>query len=269
MIRNALVSLTVLAAATSPAVRVPPGPPQVITPPAPVAQPVLAPPTEPMPDDIPSPSALELVVTVSGEVVDDPVVSLPVGSLAVITLTGSAVTTTGAATVALNRETKNLDVTQNGHHVAFSSPSIADGVFLFTVGINNTDPAGAPHIAQRWIVTGAGPRPPPDDPLAPVTPNGPVGKITSVTYVYEKSDTKVPAAVQSGIDRLNVEKKVLATLYEHDSKDGTGEVPDQYKAPLAAAKEAGLPALVAMSGDKVAKVIPAPTTVEQVMGVVP
>lgn len=94
-------------------------------------------------------------------------------------------------------------------------------------------------------------------------------KATSVTYVYEKDDTAIPPPVLAALDKLNREKKILATTFEDDTKDGTGEVPDQYKVPLAAATGAGLPALVVTAGDKVLTVVKSPTTLEQVMEAVP
>lgn len=92
---------------------------------------------------------------------------------------------------------------------------------------------------------------------------------TSVTYVYEKDDTAVPPPVQAAINRLNRERKIVATLYEDDTPDGTGETPEQYKAPLAAAKAEGLPSLVVMAGDQVLRVVKSPVTEAEVMEAVP
>lgn len=100
-------------------------------------------------------------------------------------------------------------------------------------------------------------------PPVPVTPPGPT-KGTAATYIYEKDNTAPPAAVQSGLHQLN-KKGVLATLFEEDTKDGDGDVPDLYKVPLAAAQKAGLPSLVVTAGDTVLKVVPNPTTEQQVL----
>ena len=54
-----------------------------------------------------------------------------------------------------------------------------------------------------------------------------------------------------------------------DGADGAGDVPQQYAAPLAAAREAGLPALVVTAGETVLKVVKSPTTAAQVMEAVP
>lgn len=90
-------------------------------------------------------------------------------------------------------------------------------------------------------------------------------KVTAATYVYEKDDGGIPDEVQTGLDRLNRERKILATFFEQNTVDGTGEVPDQYKAPLEAAKKAGLPSLVATAGVKVVRVVKNPTTEAAVM----
>ena len=95
------------------------------------------------------------------------------------------------------------------------------------------------------------------DPDAPVVVQ-PDTTITAATYVYEKSATAVPAGVSTGIHRLNKERKIVATLYEQPAEGE--DVPDQYKVPLAAAKQAGLPALVVTAGDKVVRVAKSPTT---------
>jgi hypothetical protein len=108
------------------------------------------------------------------------------------------------------------------------------------------------------------PLPPSPGPKPPEPPPGPTLPATAVTYVYEKDTTPIPSAVMAGLNRLNREKKLLATLHEIDTTDGTSEIPDQYKVAVAAAKEAGLPALVVTAGSVVVKVVKAPTTVEQV-----
>jgi hypothetical protein len=105
--------------------------------------------------------------------------------------------------------------------------------------------------------------PGPDSP--PVVVVDPATKATAATYVYEKGETLIPIGVTTALNRLNREKNIFATPFEQDTKDGTGETPDQYKAQLAAALEAGLPALVIMSGDKVVGVVRNPQTEASVM----
>ena len=92
---------------------------------------------------------------------------------------------------------------------------------------------------------------------------------TAATYVYEKDSNAVPAGVLAGLNRLNREKKILATAFEEDTRDGSGEVPEQFKVALTAATSAGLPALVVTGGDAVLNVVKAPTTEGQTVGAVP
>jgi len=89
--------------------------------------------------------------------------------------------------------------------------------------------------------------------------------VTAVVYVYEKDQHAVPSAVMAGLNRLNREKKITATIFDRDTTDGGGQVPDQYKAPLAAAVESGVPSLVVMGGDTVWRVVKDPKTEAAVM----
>lgn len=96
----------------------------------------------------------------------------------------------------------------------------------------------------------------------------PIAKVTDAVYVYEKDETAIPAGVMSGMSRLNLERKITATFFDKDTKNGNGETPTQYRVSLAAAQEAGLPSLVVIAGGKAVKVVKSPTTEEQVMGAV-
>lgn len=123
------------------------------------------------------------------------------------------------------------------------------------------------------VIIGAPPPEPPPGPNPPGPPSPPVVdpalKPTAAVYVYEKDSGGVPSPVMTGLNRLNREKKLLSTAFEEDSPNGSGEVPKQYKAAVAAARESGLPALVVTAGDKVLKVIKAPKTEAAVMEAVP
>lgn len=85
-----------------------------------------------------------------------------------------------------------------------------------------------------------------------------------VVYVYEKDASLVPTGVTVALDTLN-RRGLVANLYEADVTDGDGDVPTQFAAALTAAKAAGLPALVVLSGSSVLRVVPGPDTVEAVM----
>lgn len=87
---------------------------------------------------------------------------------------------------------------------------------------------------------------------------------TAATYVYEKDTTAVPTGVQTAFDKLN-RKGIVATPFEQDTTDETGETPEQYKVPLAAARSAGLPALAVTSKTKVIRVVKDPKTEAQVL----
>lgn len=128
----------------------------------------------------------------------------------------------------------------------------------------------SPPAASVVVIGAPGPVKPDDPTPVEPTPNEPSvpakpGETTAVVYVYEKDQTALPPGVQTGLNRLNRERNILATSFEDDTTDGTGEVPDQYKVALAAARAKGLPALVVLAGDKAINVIAAPTTEAQVM----
>ncbi len=95
------------------------------------------------------------------------------------------------------------------------------------------------------------------------------GSATAAVYVYEKDDGGVPPFVTVAINKLNRERKVVATLLEADTTDGTGDVPDQYQAALDAARKAGLPVVVALAGRTVIRVTPQPGSEAAVMEAVP
>jgi hypothetical protein len=92
----------------------------------------------------------------------------------------------------------------------------------------------------------------------------PLNKVTSVTYVYEREQNKVPRSVSSALQQLNA-SGIVATEFDQNTVTGEGTVPKQYIIALAAAKGSGLPALVVQCGDVVKKVVKAPTTAEQVL----
>lgn len=94
-------------------------------------------------------------------------------------------------------------------------------------------------------------------------------KATAATYVYEKDDTEIPSPVVAALNKLNRERGIIATTFEQDTLDGTGETPEQYKVPLAAAKESGLPSFVVTADKVVLKVVKDPKTDVQILEAVP
>lgn len=110
------------------------------------------------------------------------------------------------------------------------------------------------------------PTTPTDPNLPPVTPPTNPGKITQLTYVYEKDDNPTPRQVRTALQQIQGGSLgIVATEYEQNTPDGTGQVPTQYQIALKAAKEKGLPALVVQSGNVVLKVISDPQTTQQVL----
>lgn len=109
------------------------------------------------------------------------------------------------------------------------------------------------------------PAPAPSPAPGPVSPN----KATAAVYVYEKDESAIPVGVTAGINKLNREKKITATLFEKDTVDGSGQTPDQYKPALDAAKRESIPSLVVLSGTAVVKVVKAPKTEAEVLSSIP
>jgi len=97
--------------------------------------------------------------------------------------------------------------------------------------------------------------------------SAPVSQVTAVFYVGDS--TVVPTGVRVGMSRLSKEKDILAFLISKDVVDGNGEVPEQCRVPLEAAKKNGLPTLVVMGGETVLRVVKAPVTELEVWSAVP
>lgn len=122
-------------------------------------------------------------------------------------------------------------------------------------------------VATKRIVVGPA-TPPPKPDVKPDTPPvvDPSTKPTAVTYVYEKDQQPVPRPVQAALNKLHAAGGgVVASLFEDDSTNGGGTVPQQYQVPLKAAREAGLPCLVVTAGDVVLRVLKSPTTEAEVL----
>jgi hypothetical protein len=92
---------------------------------------------------------------------------------------------------------------------------------------------------------------------------------TAAVYVYEKNESAIPVGVTVGLNRINRERGIVATLLEADTTDGSGDVPEQYREALAAATASGLPALVVLSGTTVLSVTPAPVDADAIVRAVP
>lgn len=117
------------------------------------------------------------------------------------------------------------------------------------------------ELQEFYVVVGDSPvvidpTKPPVKPTDPVKP-APTDKPAAVAYVIERGTPQVPA-ISAAIDKLNM-SGILATLVFASSTDGTGNTAVQYKAAIAAAKEAGLPAMVVSDKEyKVLKTVKSP-----------
>ena len=112
------------------------------------------------------------------------------------------------------------------------------------------------------IVVPPGPGPVQPDPKPVEPPVIPSKKVTQITYVYEKSLHSLPREVQSTISKLNIERKgegFLATWFEQDVTDGTGQLP-AYVSVAADAAKGQIPCLVVQAGDTVLRVVKNPKT---------
>lgn len=95
-------------------------------------------------------------------------------------------------------------------------------------------------------------------------PNNPT-TLTAAVYVYEKDEGPIPAGVYAGIEKLNTEKNIVASIFEKDTIDGTGETPEQFKPALDAAKASSIPSLVILSGTTAINIVEKPHTEEEIL----
>ena len=132
------------------------------------------------------------------------------------------------------------------------------GLYVLVLADGNTGKLTTKRINVGGVVV---------DPTKPTPPVvDPSRKPTAVTYVYEKDAAPIPRPVQAALNKLHAAGGgVVASLFEDDSTNGAGQVPRQYAAALKAAREAGLPCLVVLSGDDVLRIVKAPATEAQVM----
>ena len=135
------------------------------------------------------------------------------------------------------------------------------GLYLFRLRAQ-LPTAGLDPISdvEHRVQVGQRPRPPPVDPTVPVVVPIDPSKVTAATYVYEKDDGMPSSSVMAGLQRLNRERKIIATALEDDSTDGDGDVAEKDKVPLAAARQAwtatdpDYPVFVVMAGSTVLRV---------------
>lgn len=170
--------------------------------------------------------------------------------------------------------TYTLSVTTNGWRKSLDA-AVADAV---AAGVPaDSLRAATQELAARYpLRTGAcvlevAPQNP--TPPAPQNPP-PAASPIRATYVYEKDQSAVPKPIAAALAQLNRRAaepggpSVVATEFEDDALNGDDEPPAQYAAALAAARKAGLPALVLERSGKVRRVLQAPTRLQEVIDAV-
>lgn len=209
--------------------------------------------------------AAQVVAKIDGPEETDP------GNLVVLDASGS----TGATAykwVLIGAPSSSFAPFDGGKLCVFARGVAGEYTFVLVVAGPDKDGKLSVGVAEKKItVRGALPTPQPNPTPGP-SPNQPPSpspsKITAAIYVYEKSQSAVPRPVAAAISRLNVDRSgagFSASIVEQDATTGAGTVPKQYAAAIEAAKREGLPALVVMAGEVVAKVVRNPTTEEHVL----
>lgn len=213
---------------------------------------------EPKPDDLTKKPAI--IATIAGEVIGTEVVEVEPGQLLELEPQGAA----DEVLVRWNYSSfiRYKTTRDRGHYVAASFTAEDAGRVILVGAVWNGESNGFAAGPMRWVVvSGRAPQPPPvvvtpSDPSTPpvVHPADP-SAITAVVYVYEKDDGTTPPGVLSGLNRLNRERKIPATNVDDDVTNGDGEVPEQYKIPIAETRAKSpadklKPALVVMRGGK-------------------
>jgi len=167
--------------------------------------------------------------------------------------------------LAVSPEETSFLAVESGLKCIFASPT--PGSYTFVLVVSGVNANGGPLADMTThTVTLIGANPPPDPKPEPKPDDTPplTIKADRATYIYEKDTHVAPRPVVEALQKLN-EQGIVATQFEQDSTTGTGQVPVQYQKSLAAAREAGLPALVVEAGGSVVRVVKNPTTLEMVM----
>ena len=101
----------------------------------------------------------------------------------------------------------------------------------------------------------------------PVIP--PTTTATAAVYVYEQRDNSIPRPVAVALQQLNAgDSGVVCSEFDDDTLNGLDQTPKQFRTALEAARAAGIPCLVVLSGDTVLKVVPNPQTAADVTGAI-
>jgi hypothetical protein len=146
---------------------------------------------------------------------------------------------------------------------------LGDGRFVIA-----SYPVGSKPVTKNVLVSGSelllpvtpqqpGPDTRPDtEPVNPAIP----GKKTAI-YFYEKDQTAIPSFVRSALNKIN-RQGVDAVEYEIDTRGKNGEIQPRFKVAHERAVKEGVPVLIVMSGDTVAKVIKSPKSEDEMLGAI-
>lgn len=132
------------------------------------------------------------------------------------------------------------------------------GTYVLIVHDANAGVVATKRITVGPVVPPPNPQPGPGPGPSP-GPNP--SKLTQLVLVYEKDQSTISPAIRAAFHKVNVDGSgVVASVLEIDSTNGGGSIPKQYAAAVKAARDAGLPSLVAVAGDVIVRTVRNPTT---------
>lgn len=175
---------------------------------------------------------------------------------------------------------KSFLSTDGGLKCIFAAGVDEPRTFHFILVVAGTNANGGPEVdiaTHDLLVKPRNYTPPVVKPETPVNPQTPVSptnpsRVTRVTYLFEKDNNPVPAAVLKGLISLNgtdanAASYVFASYFEIDGTAGDGDVPTQYKKAVEVGKDS-IPCLVVENKDGTTKVIKNPKTEADVLNAV-
>lgn len=163
-----------------------------------------------------------------------------------------------------------VEVTDNTIHVWAPPGPHVISVTVVTVDWT-TRSVSVKEYSRPFVVAGQAPRPPPvvTDPVV-VDPDKPVDPLTPVTtpdlvaVIYESDDFIPPPYITGALRQLK-EQGLEVRAFDKDVATGSGSVPKQIAAALAAARRIRLPALVLVREGKVTRAIRLPRSTSAIL----
>ena len=135
-----------------------------------------------------------------------------------------------------------IDSCQGDYRFVFVTQTPVAGADKLTVK-SGTVRVGAP-LPIPGPIPGT-PTPAPD----PISTN-----VTKATFIYEKDKTSPSSSLLVKMNKLNREKNILATLFDIDTTNGLGQIPEMYRKEVEAATNQ-TPCLVLSNDSGVIKVL--------------